>query len=54
MTQASTASPYLIAVVVSIAAFMEVLDTTIVNVALSHIGGSFAASPDESTWVLTS
>ena len=54
MTQASTTSPYLIAVVVSIAAFMEVLDTTIVNVALSHIGGSFAASPDESTWVLTS
>ena len=54
MTQASKASPYLIAVVVSIAAFMEVLDTTIVNVALSHIGGSFGASPDESTWVLTS
>ena len=54
MTQTSTTSPYLIAVVVSIAAFMEVLDTTIVNVALSHIGGSFAASPDESTWVLTS
>jgi len=47
-------NPYLIAVVVSLAAFMEVLDTTIVNVALSHIGGSFAASQDESTWVLTS
>jgi len=54
MTQATKTSPYIIAVVVSIAAFMEVLDTTIVNVALSHIGGSFAASPDESTWVLTS
>lgn len=49
-----TVNPYLIAVVVSLAAFMEVLDTTIVNVALSHIGGSLAASQDESTWVLTS
>lgn len=47
-------NPYLIALVVSLAAFMEVLDTTIVNVALAHIGGSLAASPDESTWVLTS
>lgn len=48
------ANPYLIAIVVSLAAFMEVLDTTIVNVALSHIGGNFAANQDESTWVLTS
>jgi len=47
-------NPYLIAVVASLAAFMEVLDTTIVNVALSHIGGSLAASQDESTWVVTS
>ena len=47
-------NPYLIAIVVSLAAFMEVLDTTIVNVALAHIGGSFAASQDESTWVVTS
>lgn len=47
-------NPYLIAIVVSLAAFMEVLDTTIVNVALAHIGGSFAASQDESTWVITS
>ncbi|MDD4914743.1 MAG: DHA2 family efflux MFS transporter permease subunit [Methylococcales bacterium] len=47
-------SPLLIAVVASLAAFMEVLDTTIVNVALSHIGGSLAASQDESAWVLTS
>lgn len=54
MTQVSKTSPYIIAIVVSLAAFMEVLDTTIVNVALSHIGGSFGASPDESTWVLTS
>jgi DHA2 family multidrug resistance protein len=47
-------SPWLIAAVVSIAPFMEVLDTTIANVALSHIAGSLGASQDESTWVLTS
>ncbi|MBF0463307.1 MAG: DHA2 family efflux MFS transporter permease subunit [Magnetococcales bacterium] len=46
--------PMLIAVVVSLAAFMEVLDTTITNVSLTHIAGSLAASQDESTWVLTS
>jgi DHA2 family multidrug resistance protein len=44
----------MIAVVVSIATFMEVLDTTIANVALRHIGGSLAADQDESTWILTS
>jgi DHA2 family multidrug resistance protein len=48
------ASPWIIALVVSLAAFMEVLDTTITNVSLSHIGGSLAASANESTWVLTS
>lgn len=47
-------NPWLIAVVVSIATFMEVLDTTIVNVALRHIAGSLAISLDESTWILTS
>lgn len=46
--------PYLVAGVVSIAAFMEVLDTTIANVALSQIAGSIGASSEESTWVLTS
>jgi MFS transporter, DHA2 family, multidrug resistance protein len=51
---ATAVNPYLIAIVVSLAAFMEVLDTTIVNVALRHIGGNFAASQDESTWVVTS
>ena len=40
-------NPWLIAVVVSIATFMEVLDTTIANVALRHIGGSLAADQDE-------
>jgi DHA2 family multidrug resistance protein len=47
-------NPWMIAVVVSIATFMEVLDTTIANVALRHIGGSLAADQDESTWILTS
>lgn len=48
------ANPWLIAVVVSLATFMEVLDTTITNVSLSHIAGALAASQEESTWVLTS
>src|SRR5277367_6294439 len=46
--------PWLIAVAVSLATFMEVLDTTITNVSLSHIAGTLGASQDESTWVLTS
>jgi MFS transporter, DHA2 family, multidrug resistance protein len=48
------ANPWLIACVVSLAAFMEVLDTSIANVALPHIAGNLGASSDESTWVLTS
>jgi len=48
------ANPWLIGVVVSLAAFMEVLDTSIANVALPHIAGDLAASNDQSTWVLTS
>src|ERR1700712_4812897 len=47
-------SPWLLAVVVSIATFMEVLDTTIANVALRHIAGSLAAGQDESTYIVTS
>ena len=47
-------NPWLIAVIVSIATFMEVLDTTIANVALRNIAGSLAASQDESTYILTS
>ena len=47
-------NPWLIGVVVSMAAFMEVLDTSIANVALPHIAGNLGASNDESTWVLTS
>ena len=47
-------NPWLIAVVVTLAAFMEVLDTTIVNVSLPHIAGTVGASYDEATWTLTS
>jgi MFS transporter, DHA2 family, multidrug resistance protein len=47
-------NPWAIVVVVTLAAFMEILDTTIVNVSLPHIAGSLAASYDESTWALTS
>src|SRR5579863_2620510 len=46
-------NPWLIGVAVSLAAFMEALDTSIANVALPHIAGSMGASNDESTWVLT-
>src|ERR1700739_2099142 len=46
-------NPLIIAATVAMAAFMEVLDTSIANVALPHIAGSLGASQDESTWVLT-
>src|SRR6201981_3102931 len=47
-------NPWLIAVTVTLATFMELLDTAIANVALPHIAGGLAVSVDESTWVLTS
>ena len=47
-------SPWVISMIVVLATFMEVLDTSIANVSLPHIAGSLAASIDESTWVLTS
>ena len=47
-------NPWLIALVVTMAAFMEILDTTIVNVALPHIAGALSSSNDEATWTLTS
>ncbi len=47
-------SPWLITIAVMLATFMEVLDTSIANVALPHIAGSMSATVDESTWVLTS
>jgi DHA2 family multidrug resistance protein len=48
------ANPWLIAMTVALAAFMEVLDTSIANVALPHIAGDMGASTNEGTWVLTS
>ncbi len=47
-------NPWIIALTVTLATFMEVLDTSIANVALPHISGSLGASADEGTWVLTS
>jgi MFS transporter, DHA2 family, multidrug resistance protein len=54
LSMAGGRNPWIIALVVSLATFMEVLDTSIANVALSHIAGNLSASLDESTWVLTS
>jgi DHA2 family multidrug resistance protein len=47
-------SPWLIALGVMLATFMEVLDTTIANIALPHVAGSLSATPEEATWILTS
>ena len=47
-------NPWLVAIVVSMATFMEVLDTSIANVALPHIGGNLSATNSEATWILTS
>src|SRR5881275_1014619 len=47
-------NPWIVAITVSLATFMEVMDTSIANVALRHIAGDLAAGVSESTWVLTS
>src|ERR1700728_973373 len=47
-------NPYVIALTVTLATFMEVLDSSIANVALPHIAGSLGATYEEATWVLTS
>jgi DHA2 family multidrug resistance protein len=54
MSQPRHINPWIIAVSVMFSTFMEVLDTTVVNVSLPHISGSLSASIDEATWVLTS
>src|ERR1700687_6198054 len=54
MTEQRQINPWLIAVSVMLATFMEVLDTTVVNVSLPHIAGNLSASIDEATWALTS
>ncbi len=48
------ANPWLIALVVALASFMEVLDTTIANVALNYVAGGMGVSSDEASWVVTS
>jgi len=48
------ANPWLIALLVTLAAFMEILDTTIVNVSLPHIAGDLSSTYDDATWTLTS
>ena len=50
----AAAIPWLIAPVVALAAFMEIMDISIANVALPHIAGALSSSQNESTWVLTS
>ncbi len=49
-----TINPWIVAISVMLATFMEVLDTTVVNVSLPHIAGSLSSSVDEATWALTS
>lgn len=51
--QAGKANPWLIALLVALASFMEVLDTTVANVVLPYIGGSMGVSQDEASWVVT-
>jgi MFS transporter, DHA2 family, multidrug resistance protein len=54
LPEAKAFNPWIVAIVVTIGTFMEVLDTSIANVALPHIAGSLSASLDEGSWVLTS
>src|SRR3954464_741592 len=54
MNEHKHVNPWIVAIAVMFATFMEVLDTTVVNVSLPHIAGNLSATIDESTWVLTS
>jgi DHA2 family multidrug resistance protein len=54
MSEHKHVNPWIVAIAVMFATFMEVLDTTVVNVSLPHIAGNLSATIDESTWVLTS
>jgi len=54
LRQEAPVNPWIIAISVMLGTFMEVLDTTVVNVSLPHIAGNLSATVDESTWVLTS
>jgi DHA2 family multidrug resistance protein len=54
MTEPRVVNPWVVAIAVMFATFMEVLDTTVVNVSLPHIASSMSATTDEATWALTS
>src|SRR5437763_7521195 len=54
MEEPGSVNPWIIALSVMLATFMEVIDTSIASVALPHIAGSLSATPEEATWVLTS
>jgi MFS transporter, DHA2 family, multidrug resistance protein len=54
MTESRHVNPWIVAVAVMFATFMEVLDTTVVNVSLPHIASSLSATTEEATWGLTS
>src|SRR3954465_3749219 len=54
MTTPRQVNPWVVAIAVMFATFMEVLDTTVVNVSLPHIAGSLSATIDEATWTVTS
>jgi DHA2 family multidrug resistance protein len=54
MSDARPINPWIIAIAVMFATFMEVLDTTVVNVSLPHIASTMSATTEEATWVLTS
>jgi DHA2 family multidrug resistance protein len=54
MSEQRHVNPWIIAISVMFATFMEVLDTTVVNVSLPHIAGSLSVTIDEATWALTS
>src|ERR1041385_8059319 len=53
-TSLGEVNPWIIVMAVMVATFMEVLDTTVVNVSLPHIAGSLSATTEEATWALTS
>ena len=52
--EAPKVNPWIVAVSVMFSTFLEVLDTTVVNVSLPHIAGSLSATTEEATWALTS
>src|ERR1700760_215997 len=54
MSSIPDVNPWFVTAAVMLGVFMEVLDTTVVNVSLPHIAGNLSASVDEATWVLTS